>query len=213
MIKETLYIKAERNVKITKDKVLISDIGKVYCTDSGILSQVKALQILDIEKAEQKSQYVISILKIIEVVNQIFPQVTVVNLGETDVIVEIVKPKNIGRAEKIWYFIKVGFVCCICFFGTAFTIMAFHNDIGITSVFDNLYFLITGKEAMGITSLEVFYSLGLSAGIVVFYNHIGKKRITNDPTPIEVEMRIYEEDVDTAIVESNNREGNSIDVD
>ena len=35
-------------------------------------------------------------------------------------------------------------------------------------------------------------ALGLAGGIIIFFNHIGKRRITHDPTPIEVSMRKYE---------------------
>ena len=48
--------------------------------------------------------------------------------------------------------------------------------------------------------MEIGYSIGLGVGIVVFYNHIGKRKITKDPTPIEVALRNYEEDVDKALI-------------
>ena len=50
-------------------------------------------------------------------------------------------------------------------------------------------------------------------GIIVFYNHFGGKRITKDPTPMEVQMRQYENDVNTTLVDGCNREETSIDVD
>ena len=61
-------------------------------------------------------------------------------------------------------------------------------------------------------ALEVTYSIGLAVGIIVFFNHIGGRRITKDPTPIKVEMRIYEDDVNNALVETADREGKTIDV-
>ena len=53
--------------------------------------------------------------------------------------------------------------------------------------------------------------LGLLIGITLFFNHIGGRRITTDPTPIEVEMRIYEKDVDDTLIETADREGKTID--
>jgi len=55
--------------------------------------------------------------------------------------------------------------------------------------------------------------VGIAVGIIIFYNHLGGKRITKDPTPIEVQMRLYEDDVNTTLIEGCNREGTSIDVD
>ena len=99
----------------------------------------------------------------------------------------------------------------LSFFGTAFTIMAFHNDVGIHDVFARLYEMTMGQKATGITTLEVAYSLGLAIGITLFFNHVGGRRITADPTPIEVEMRIYEKDVDDTLIETADREGKTID--
>ena len=53
--------------------------------------------------------------------------------------------------------------------------------------------------------IEIGYSLGLGGGIILFYNHIGKRRITKDPTPIEVEMRLYEKDVNETIIDNATR--------
>ena len=54
--------------------------------------------------------------------------------------------------------------------------------------------------------------LKLVFGIIVFFNHIGGRRITKDPTPIEVEMRVYETDVNKALIETADREGKTMDV-
>ena len=43
--------------------------------------------------------------------------------------------------------------------------------------------------------MEIPYSIGLAVGIVIFFNHFGKKMLTTDPTPIEVQMTTYEEEV------------------
>ena len=43
--------------------------------------------------------------------------------------------------------------------------------------------------------MEIPYSIGLAVGITVFFNHCSKRKLTTDPTPIEVEMTTYEEEV------------------
>ena len=90
--------------------------------------------------------------------------------------------------------------------------MAFHNDVGINQVIEKVYELVMGEASSGYTILEFKYSIGLAAGIIVFFNHIGGRRITKDPTPIEVEMRVYEKDVNDALIETADREGKVIDV-
>ena len=71
-----------------------------------------------------------------------------------------------------------------------------------------------GREvvSLGENAVLIAYSLGLAVGIILFFNHVGGRRITKDPTPIEVEMRVYETDVNKALIETADREGKSIDV-
>ena len=85
--------------------------------------------------------------------------------------------------------------------------MAFNNDVSTTDMFGRFYTLLTGEQSDGFTILELSYSLGLSAGIVAFFNHIGGRRLTKEPTPIEVEMRLYEDDVNTTLIKTAERNG------
>ncbi len=205
---ETLYLKLERNVEVEKEDVQLSDLGKLVCVNKDILAHAKAMKIYKFRDTKPQRQ-VVSVMKIIESLQKLYPELTVENLGETDIIMERVRVKR-EKGPAQW--LKIAFVCLICFFGTAFTIMAFHNDIGINKVFMKVYEMIAGEASDGFTILEVAYSIGLAIGIIVFFNHIGGRRITKDPTPIEVEMRIYEDDVNNALVETADREGKTIDV-
>ena len=54
------------------------------------------------------------------------------SLGENAVLVELV---NVDRHKGPLQWIKMVFVAAISFFGTGFTIMAFHNDISINKIF------------------------------------------------------------------------------
>ena len=40
----------------------------------------------------------------------------------------------------------------------------------------------------------------------MFFNHFGNKKLTSDPTPIEVELSVYEDDVNTNIIDTLNKE-------
>lgn len=204
----TLYLKAEQNVELQSEDVYVKDIGKMTCSDEHILAKVKAIKLHHFKEGEPKRQ-VISILKVIAEIEKTFPNVTVENLGEIDVLVELI---NVDRHKSPVQTVKIIFVSMISFFGTAFTIMAFHNDIGINEVFTKIYEMVMGQKSDGYSILELSYSIGLAAGIITFFNHIGGRRITKDPTPIEVEMRVYESDVNKALIETADREGKMLDV-
>ena len=54
--------------------------------------------------------------------------------------------------------------------------------------------------------------LGLAIGILIFFNHFGKKRFTVDPTPMEIQMRLYENDIQTTLVENAARQKKELEV-
>lgn len=212
MENKVVYIKAERNVQVTGRDVFLKDAASVSCQDEHLLAKVNALKLYKFPEKEpggQTDRVVVSMVKIIDMVSQLDKNVTVQSLGEAEILLQRI---SMETKTAFWLWLKVAMVALISFFGTAFTIMAFHNDIGIHDVFGRIYELVTGQPSGGFTLLEVSYSAGLALGIIVFFNHIGGRRLTKDPTPIEVEMRIYEKDVDDTVMETSDREGRTIDV-
>ena len=191
MPKEVLYLKLEQNAELSGESVHISDLGKLYCKTQSVQNRCRTLPVFRFEEKD-KGRRVVSALFVISLLQQDNPNLEVESIGAPETVVEQVK---VSRYPGFWQVCKIVFVCCICFFGAAFTIMAFHNDIGIREVFGQIYELLTGQEPQSVTALEIAYSIGLALGILVFFNHIGGRRITSDPTPIEVEMRKYETDV------------------
>lgn len=207
MAKLVLYLKAEQNAEVMDAHVCVKDIASVYCAEKSVCAKAKSLKIYQFGEKERKRQ-VISILKVIELIEKECPGVSVENLGENATLIELV---NVDRHKGPVQWLKMVFVAAISFFGTGFTIMAFHNDISINKIFEQVYELVMGYPSDGYSILEVSYSVGLAAGIILFFNHIGGRRITKDPTPIEVEMRVYETDVNKALIETADREGKTID--
>ena len=203
-----LYLKAEQNAEVMEAQVCVKDIASVYCREKSVCAKAKSLRVHQFHEEEQKRQ-VVSILKVIELIERECPGVTVQSVGETATVIELV---NVDRHKGPVQWVKTSFVAAISFFGTGFTIMAFHNDISINKIFSKVYELVMGYPSDGYSILEASYSVGLAAGIILFFNHVGGRRITKDPTPIEVEMRTYETDVNKALIETADREGQSIDV-
>ena len=208
MSDKTIYLKMDAKIKLRGDVVRIGDLGKIYCEESAVVNKIKTLQIYRFQKSD-KNRCVIGVLKVIELIHKECPAFTIDIVGETETIVEQIT----GKSKPIWVdWVKTAMVSAICFFGTIYTIMAYHNEINIIELFEKIYTLATGMESDGFTALEAAYSIGLSLGIIVFYNHIGKRKLTPDPTPITVEMRSYEDDVNRSLVELANREEKTIDV-
>ena len=124
----------------------------------------------DLEDPGGKEQrYVISVLKIIACIHEQHPRLEIQNLGETDIIVTY---ENQKTPPLLWHILKVVLVSAVIFFGSAFSIMAFNNDVGVTKLFGQIYELIMGKKTDGFSVLEVTYSIGLAIGILIFFRHV-----------------------------------------
>ena len=203
MKKETLYLKCDRYITTSNLDVRLRDVGKLVCTNEAIASKLKTMLLFRITP-QKKEREIISVLKIIEMIQSEYPDVDIQTIGEKEIVVQYIGNKH---PSKIWDIVKITFVSLISFFGAGFAIMTFNNDVSVPAVFDQLYTLITGEKTDKFNILECMYSLGLGAGIILFYNHIGGRNITKDPTPIEVQMRLYEQDVNLALVETAERDG------
>lgn len=154
----TIYLKAEQNVEVQKPEVCVKDIATLTCADSHVLAKAKSLKLWQFREGACKRQ-VIGILRVIEEIEKACPGASVENLGETDVLVEWI---SVDRHKGFRQWCKLAFVSLVSFFGTAFTIMAFHNDIGINEVFSKIYEMVTGLPSDGYGILELSYSVGLA---------------------------------------------------
>lgn len=206
--KKILYLKGESNTEVQNQDVYLKDILKMTCSDVNIENQVKVMKIL---KFSDKGRHraVVSVLKIIACIHEKYPDLLIENLGASDFIVTYEADQGKGKFAE---YLQVVVICIIVFCGAAFSIMSFHNDISLTALFAQIYRLIMGKEPNGFGVLELSYSIGISIGILIFFNHFGKKRFSVDPTPMEVEMRLYETDIESTLVDTYSRKGEELDV-
>lgn len=207
--RQVLYIKGERNVEVTRPEVTLDDLVSMECTDKMALARIRTITVIKFRRS-QHQRCVVSILRIIARIHGIYPEMDIRNLGETDMIVTY---ENQKTPAPVWHILKTFFVAAVTFFGAAFSIMAFNNDVDVTKLFGQIYEWVTGQEAEGITVLEITYSIGVTAGILIFFNHFGKKRFTVDPTPLEIQMRLYENDIQKTVIENSGRKGDELDVD
>lgn len=207
----TLYLKIEKNNEVSKKHVSLGDVSTIWCTDKSVTSKVKTIKLLNIQE-DKRRRYSFSVMKIIELINQEYPNVEVQNIGETDFIIDYEnKDKQNHQLNSILNIIKVMLICIITMFGSAYAIMAYDNDVSISEVFKKAYMVFLGETGEGLMIIEIMYSIGLTLGIIIFYNHFGGKKITTDPTPLEVEMHTLECDIDDTLITRSSRtmeEGN-----
>lgn len=204
-----LYIKINEKVIVTNPKIYVKDIAKIYCRDSSVQKNVENLIVKTIREDED-IKIVYSIMYIIDKISKQFPQTQIINLGEKDFIIEYLINKKNRYANALKYS-KVVFLALIVFIGSGFTIMSFNSDVDITNLFDKINKLVLGTKK-GHNVIQISYSVGIGIGIILFFNHFSKKKSTEQPSPIHVEMRSYEKDLNQAIIEDASRNGTVKDI-
>lgn len=207
-MKPTVYIKCSKSKCLDGPEVTVGDLASVYCEDVHIASKVKSLRVATRPK-DKSGRYVVSVLKIIELICNAVPGVAVESEGEFDTVVEFSDRKGKSSSFET---VKVVVVCLITLIGGAFAIMAYNNDIGADNLILHIYELLQAEELRELKIFEYSYTVGLAVGIICFYGHFGNWKKGNDPTPLEVEMRLYEDDINTAVIKQSEREEVEIDV-
>lgn len=211
MEKKIIYLKAEQSSYINHGTIYIGDIASVFCEDREIEEQIRNIILYKFdEEKEKEGRIFLSILLLIEKISEQIPHGEVRNVGELDMVVyykaELQKSKKWVQSSKIL------FICATCFFGAGITVMGYNNDVDMTKVFEQLYKVFLGNKPNGPTFVELFYSVGLMLGIFLFFNHVPGKKVTNEPTPIQVQMRLYEQDVNRTFLLGASRKGEELDV-
>lgn len=211
MKSETVYLKIAQITEVYKAEVLIKDIAEVHCQNRAIEAKIRSLRVTQFKHPGKRkvAVYIGSVVDLLNLIEDAEKDIQVSSLGQADFVVKY-RPNAGGNLLFQWT--KTAVVAIVSFCGAAFAIMTFNNDASVIEIFENLYQLVMGMESDGVTVLEISYSLGLTIGILVFFNHFASWKLTVDPTPIEVEMRLYEENLNKALIQNYGREERGIDV-
>ena len=198
---EILYIQTEKNVEVQSPEIYLQDVAKLTCNDNKVLNRNKVRKVFSIPNGAP-GRYVISAVDLVHAIAKEEPNVDITHIGEANLVVTYEKAKH----QQKWYsWLKTLLVCVLTFFGGAFSIMTFNTDVDTANLFSKIYTQFTGEIASGPTILEFTYSVGIGIGVIFFFNHFGKGKLTQDPTPVEVQMRLYEDDVNKTLIADKNR--------
>jgi len=195
-----IYIKPKKKVSLSnREDILIGDVADIVATKD-IVDKLKKKKLADIPQDKKKDNFLICVTDIIKLIKKSYPDYTVNNVGEMDTWVQHLAKKSPDRPWLKW--LKIAFVVAVLFIGSSTAIMSFHTDGQMPKIFERYYSLFFGEEKTNPALINVPYSIGLAVGIVVFYNHFMGKKITDDPTPIEVEMEQYDREVTETMVDA-----------
>lgn len=195
---DMLHLQLEQNIKVSHHHIYLQDIARLSCSNPKILNKLRVMPVINLDKSKP-GRYVMSAMDLVTLIQKQEPALEINTIGEPKFIITYTNRKN---PSKIWEWCKVFFVGLASFFGAAFSIMTFNNDVDLGNLFSKIYSQVTGSPSSGFTILEIAYSAGVGLGVLFFFNHFGHMKPTSDPTPMQVQMRAYEDDVNTTILES-----------
>ena len=198
---DTLYIQTDENMEVHHPHVYLQDIVKLSCSNSKILNRLRVLPVASLDP-KRPGRYVLSAMDLIREIQKKEPDLEITHIGEPSFIITYQTKSNTSPA---WCWCKVIFVCLASFFGAAFSIMTFNNDVDVPALFHQITAQVTGQDGSSFPALAISYSVGIGLGVLFFFNHFGHIKLTDDPTPMQVQMRLYENDVNTTIIEDQER--------
>ena len=182
---------------MNQTEILLEDIAKIIGTKETIAS-LRGLLIYEVKKSD-RNIIVIDLSTIIERIAKNH-SIDIQAIGPSQTIIEVVS-KQRGNNTIIFVIVWL-----LLFIGSALTIMNFHEDVSMPAVHQKVYKLITGNEIERPLILQIPYSFGLGLGMILFFNHFFKKRFNDEPSPLEVEMFNYQQDLDRYVMMTENKE-------
>ncbi len=198
---EQVFIQIKKYTHIKEERLTIKDVASILCENQSIMDKLNSLCIYKFH-GDKKKRIVFSSLYIIRHMQEAVSNIEIVPMGPTDIVVKY-EPHPINN--KLLEYLKVLFICLISFAGAGFSIIAFNSDVNLDAIFHTLHEKLNITDTTYFVILEIAYSFGIPLGIMVFYNHFGNKKLSSDPTPLEIEMRLYEDDINDTIIDGDNR--------
>jgi len=186
-----IYIKLKKTLTTDKKVIYLEDIAQVISEDVSIL---KIPILKDIT-----GTHAVRAIDIIALINARNKKLIVNVIGLDYMVVE----KKKQELPVFLQYLKVGLITAVLFVGCITAIVTFHTETSLDKVF------ILYAETFSISRmafLYVPYAIGIGVGIIVFFNHAFSRKLTPDPTPIEVEMNLYSSDIIETVVESEESE-------
>ena len=199
MLEKTVYIRLRNRVLVRpREEVFLKNIAQVIAQDAlhEKLDQLSVYQISD----QDRNIIIIDAMQVIAEIAKLDSTIQVQLLGPSQTIVEVVFKK------KKYSFTLFVLAWLLLFFGSMLTIMNFHEDVSMQGVHQRIYRIITGKSVEKPLFFQIPYSIGLGLGMIIFFNHVFKKRLNEEPSPLEVEMFNYQQDLDQYVIMHENKE-------
>lgn len=199
--KQRLYLHYVNRIQVEAEEIItLGKVATLYMKDEQKKQLLLQLPIKKVNKDDGRFS-IVSTLSVMERIHQWDATIEVIPYGETEIVIEQKDKKKL--LKPFWVFL----IWWLLFIGSGLAIMNFHEDVSMKAVHEKLYYILTGERTNKIYWLQVPYSIGIAVGMILFFNHVFKKRFNDEPSPLEVEMFNYQEDLDRYVKTSEQTYG------
>jgi len=196
---DPLYLRLRKRLAVKPQSVItLGDICQLFW-DGKREEAISRIPIYRV-KPEDGNLVIIDIMQVIERLRFAYPEVELEVQGASQIIVEVLNPRK--KATPV----LVTLVWVLLFIGAGLAIMNFHTDVSMPEVHRRIFYLITGEKNQHPLWLQIPYSIGIGLGMILFFNHIFQKKINEEPSPLEVELFMYQQNLDQYYIEHENKE-------
>ncbi|WP_337019906.1 stage V sporulation protein AA [Oceanobacillus massiliensis] len=195
---EVIYLRMKKNIEVQSlQQIYLKNIAYI----SAAAKYKKKLEDIPVYQLTKKDRNIVIIdsYLIIDHLMSNIDGIEIQLLGPEQTIIHIneqKKPVNIWIASFVWL---------LLFIGTAMTIMNFHYDVSMQEVQQKLHFILTGEENDFPLWIQIPYSFGLGLGTLLFFNHWFNRRFNEEPSPLEVEIHKYQQDLNDYLNHHENK--------
>jgi stage V sporulation protein AA len=127
----------------------------------------------------------VTAIQVIDLIHQDDENITVNHIGDSSVLYE---PRQQKKENPIMVFLRTAFSMLLLFFGSALAIMYFHADVNMNQAHGMMYYLISGEKVKNPVLFSVSYSVGIGAGIAIFFDLFRKIKKKDNPGPLDLEI-------------------------
>ncbi|MCD9021264.1 stage V sporulation protein AA [Cohnella silvisoli] len=189
-----VYVRMRRRaVVVPRSVVTLGDVARLISDD---ISEER-LKKLPLHRITDKdgNLLLIDMLQVVKAIREAEPGMIIETFGEPHVLLEISPAKKLKPRKLL-----LVLAWLLLFFGSGMAMMNFHADVNMPAVQRRITELITGRSGPHPWLFQIPYSIGIGMGMLLFFNRIFSKRLNDEPNPLEVEMFMYQENVNHYVI-------------
>jgi stage V sporulation protein AA len=189
-----VYVRMRRRAVVAPwSFITLGDVARLVADDT-IVARLKVLPLHQVT-SHDGNLLLIDMLQVVRAIREADPDLMIETFGEPHILMEIA-PVGVVKPRKLLLVLA----WLLLFFGSGMAMMNFHADVNMPQVQRRITQLITGQSDSSPWLFPIPYSIGVGLGMLLFFNRIFRKRLTDEPNPLEVEMFMYQENVNHYVI-------------